>query len=516
MRSTVPRTLLASPPPVVVVWLVTALIAGRSVTTSAANWNVQEGIAVQETLTDNVLLQPAGQAQSDLVSDIAPYIHLNGQGDRLKLNLNYSPHLLVYANNPDLDTISNNLNATSQAELIKNLFFFDANALAAQEFISPFGSTQADLAVANQNRVETYALQASPYFKGTFGPEITWQARDDTIWAWTSGSAYANSTSTLWSGFLQTPVQTFGARIEYRRQDLSSPVYQQTLETEASRAYLYFVPISSLKLFAIGGHEDNNYNGGQEMSNPIYGGGFEWRPSPLTGLSATVENRYFGTGYNVAFDHRTRLTAWHLGYSRDASSYPQQLFSLPPGNTALLLDSELLSQIPDPAERAAAVQQIIRQSGLPPFLTASQSVFTQQIFLAERAEASLGVLGVRNTLTFTAFRNRQQSLSPVIAPVINDVFANENGFTTRGLSVALIHTLTAVSTITGSNSYTHTIGSPVFSESTLNQLLVRWTRRLSPKTNTFLGARHVRFDAEGAGFTGYREEALIAGFDHIF
>ena len=471
---------------------------------------------MQETLTDNVLLQPTGQAQSDLVSDIAPYIRINGEGDRLKLNFYYSPHLLVYANNPDLDTISNNLSATSQAELIKNFFFFDANALVAQNFVSPFGSTQTDLAVVNQNRVETYGLQASPYFKGTFGPEITWQARNDTTWAWTSGSAYGNSTSTLWSGFLQTPVRTFGARIEYRRQDLSSSAYPQTLETEASRAYLYFVPISSLKLFAIGGYEDNNYNAGQVVSNPIYGGGFEWRPTPRTGLSARVEDRYFGTGYNVAFDHRTRLTAWRLSYSRDASNYPQQLFSLPPGNTALLLDSELLSRIPDPAERAAAVQQIIRQSGLPPFLAAPQSVFTQQIFLAERAEASVGILGVRNSLTFTAFRTRQQVLSSVTAPGISDVFANENSFTTRGLSVALAHSATALSTITGTYSYSRTIASPVFSESTLNQFLVRWTRKLSPKTNTFLGARFVRFDAAGAGFGGYREEALIAGFDHIF
>ena len=101
-------------------------------------------------------------------------------------------------------------------------------------------------------------------------------------------------------------------------------------------------------------------------------------------------------------------------------------------------------------------------------------------------------------------------------PVSGDVFANEVSFTTRGLSVALAHSVTALSTITGTYSYLRTQGSPVFSESTLNQFLVRWTRKLSPKTNTFLGARFVRFDAAGAGFGGYREEALIAGFDHIF
>jgi uncharacterized protein (PEP-CTERM system associated) len=516
MPSTAHRTLLATPPPVVIVWLVAALIAGRSVTTSAANWNVQEGIMVQETYTDNVFLQPKGQAKSDLITEVAPYLRLNGEGDRLKLNFSYSPHLLLYANNPEQDGISHALSATSKAELIKNFFFFDANAQVAQNFVSPFGSTQTDLATINGNRVETYLVELSPYLQGHFGPDLSWQARNDTIWTWTSGGAFADSETVHWSAFVQTPVDLFGARTEYLR-DVLDFTGQRTLESDVSRTYLYFQPNSTIRLSAIGGFERNNYaSTTEETSNPIYGAGADWRPSDRTSLSGTWQERYFGSGYQVAFNHRTRLTAWNVVLSRDASSYPQTLLQLPPGNTAVLLDSLLSSRFPDPTERAAAVAEILRRTGLPPFLAAPQSIYTQQISLVESAVASFAILGVRNSLTFTGFRTSQELLSGQLAVVAGDTFATETRFTTRGISVALAHSPTALSTITGTYSLSRTVGSPIFSESTSNQYLLRWTNKLSPKTNTFLGARYVGFDTEGAGFGSYRERAVLAGFDHTF
>lgn len=516
MPSTAHRRRLAPPPPVVVVWLVAALIAGRSVTTSAADWNVQKGIRVQSTLTDNVRLQPEGQATSDLTTEVAPYIRLNGDGDRLKLNFAYSPHFVVHARNPEDSGISHALSATSRAEVVENLFFFDADAQVGQSFISPFGTTQGDLGTINENAVETYAVRLSPYVKGNFGPYLAWQARNDTSWTWTSGSAFAASRHVGWSASLETPVRVFGARAEYRRNDTDSPG-QRTLTSEVGRAYLYFQPISSIRLSAIGGYERNNYASFQtETTNRIYGAGIDWRPLSRTSVSARVEDRYFGTGYNAALNHRTRLTAWNFAFSRDASSYPQQLFALPPGNTAVLLDSLLTARIPDPAERAAAVDEILRRTGLPPFLAAPQSVYTQQITLLERAVASFAILGVRNSLTFTGFRTSQERLSDDLAVSVGDAFATEDRFTTRGISVALAHTLSALTTITGTTSHSRSESSTTLTESTLNDYRLRWNHRLTPKTSVFSMARYVRFDSEGSGFSGYRERAVLAGFDHVF
>ena len=514
MPWTAHRTHVASSPCTMVVWLVAALIAGRSAATWAADWNVVTGIAVQETLTDNVRLQPESQAKSDLVSGVSPYIRLHGEGARLKLDFSYSPHLLLYANNPDQDGISHSLNATSQAELIENFFFLDADALVAQNFVSPFGSTQSDLASINQNRVETYTARLSPYLKGNFGPELAWQARNQTTWSWISGGAFGDSQKVNWTASLQTPVRVFGSRAEYQRNELHA-AQQPTRVEEVARTYLYFRPVSSITFSAIGGYEQNNYSL-RETKNPIYGAGIDWQPSPRTSASARWEDRYFGSSYQVGLNHRTRLTAWNINVSRGASSYPQELLRLPPGNTAALLNSALVSRFPDPAEREAAVQDILRQTGLPPFLASQQSLFTQQVLLVKREEASVAILGARNSLTFAIFRTNQEQLTEPLAVAVGKAIATGEQVTTRGFSVALAHTLTAFSVITGTYLHTRSESSLSTAETTQDAYRVFWTHRVSPKTNVFTGARYVRFDSTGAGFAGYQERAVLAGFDHVF
>jgi uncharacterized protein (PEP-CTERM system associated) len=130
--------------------------------------------------------------------------------------------------------------------------------------------------------------------------------------------------------------------------------------------------------------------------------------------------------------------------------------------------------------------------------------------------ASFAILGVRNSLTFTAFLTDQQRLSDDLAVTVGDVFATEDRFTTRGISVALAHDLSALSTITGTYTHTLTESSTSLTESTLNDFRLRWTHRLSPKTSVFSMARYVRFDSQGSGFSNYQERAVLAGFDHVF
>ncbi len=292
---------------------------------------------------------------------------------------------------------------------------------------------------------------------------------------------------------------------------------QRTLTSEVVRAYLYYQPASSLRLSAIGGYEHNNYAARDtETKNQIYGAGFDWRPRSRTSVSGRVEDRFFGTGYNVALNHRTRLTAWNFAFSRDVNSYAQQLFALPPGNTAVLLDSLLTARIPDPAERAAAVEEILRRTGLPSFLAAPQSVYTEQVYLLESGVASFAILGVRNSLTFTGFYTDQQKLSDDLAVTVGDAFATTDQFTTRGISVALAHSQSALTTITGTYRHTLSESSTTLTESTQDDYRLRWTHRLTPKTSIFSMARYVRFDAQGSGFSNYQERAVLAGFDHVF
>jgi len=169
-----------------------------------------------------------------------------------------------------------------------------------------------------------------------------------------------------------------------------------------------------------------------------------------------------------------------------------------------------------PTRRSVRQLEILRRTGLPPFLAGPQSVYTEQVTLLESAVASFAILGVRNSLTLTGFSTSQERLSDDLAVTVGDVFSTVDEFTTRGISVALAHYLSALTTITGTYLHSVSESSTTLIESTLNDYRLRWTHRLTPKTSLFSVARYVRFDSEGSGFSGYQERAVLAGFDHVF
>src|SRR5690606_10681883 len=87
-----------------------------------------------------------------------------------------------------------------------------------------------------------------------------------------------------------------------------------------------FANISSqFRLRGIVGRESNDYEDGVETSSDIVGGGIDWYPTDRTAISATVEDRFFGRGYDVSFNHRMSRSVWFLSASRDTSSLARDL-----------------------------------------------------------------------------------------------------------------------------------------------------------------------------------------------
>ncbi len=104
------------------------------------------------------------------------------------------------------------------------------------------------------------------------------------------------------------------------------------------------------------------------------------------------------------------------------SDYQQEALRLPPGNTAALVDAIFASRIPDPAERREAVDQFLLASGAPSFLSSSLSFYSTQIFLQERLDASVGIIGLRNSLTFLVFASDSERISEGLTGVVPDAF----------------------------------------------------------------------------------------------
>jgi uncharacterized protein (PEP-CTERM system associated) len=232
---------------------------------------------------------------------------------------------------------------------------------------------------------------------------------------------------------------------------------------------------------------------------------------------ANWQERFFGSSYDIIADHRTPLSAWGINASRGVTTYPQQLAALPAGgNVELFLNLALQGRIPDPIARQAAVQQIIQSRGLPTSLTEPLTLYNQQVQLQERAGATFGLLGARNSLFFNAFYLKTEAITAsgdVLPVTATSVLTRNNK--QYGLSATFSHSLTGQTRLNVTAVGTRTDALPPFTLQTTQYILLGTVNReLSPKTTGFVGLRFQWFSSNQAN--DYTEAAVLAGLNHMF
>jgi uncharacterized protein (PEP-CTERM system associated) len=283
------------------------------------------------------------------------------------------------------------------------------------------------------------------------------------------------------------------------------------------RAILGYQVNPDLSVSARAGYETNDY-GFTDSSNSLYGVGLNWTPTPRTSISGYVEDRFFGTGYQLSASHRRRSSSFSLYGSRDVSSYPQQfLFTLPAGDTRSLMDAALTARIPDPAERAAAVQQLINATGTPAALFVPTTFYFEQNNLVERVGASLSLLGVRNTVVLGATWVKSEPVARISGEPLPPSLATANRYQTYSGSISWSRRLTGKtsSNVLVSRYYTEQLeDTDDNSTNTLVRLLL--TTRFTPKTSGSVGLRWSIFDSSLGSLNDYTEHAIFATALHTF
>jgi len=481
-----------------------------------AKWVVSPEIGLRELYSDNPTLATTDR-RSDLITQVTPSIRADGAGARFKASLSYAPSAIFYAHHSSEDRLANNLQAFGTLEAAEKFLFVDVNGNISQGSISPLGAQPADITTISPNRVEARTYGVSPYVRGQAGSAFSYELRNRNTWTSTNSNALANVHATQWAGHATSPVSRFGWALEYDQSQISyTNLDRPDYSSKLYRGRLYFQPDVDLRLSASAGREENNYALQRQQSYYIRGVGALWKPGPRTTAELETEHRYFGPSRLARLEHRTRLTAWTLAYSRNGSNYQQELLRLPAGNTAALLDSIFAARIADPAERQAAVEQFMRASGTPAFLSNPLAFYTQQIFLQERLEASVAFLGKRNSVIFTGFRSETTSLSSV-GSVVSDAFATGSRFTQRGFGVNASRQLTAFTTLGASARRTFARQEEPASGDTRNDYLsLSLTQTLSPKTTTFAGLSYTRFDSSPAGSAYGNARSAFVGLTHRF
>jgi len=492
------------------------IIAQASVAAFAQTWHLEPSVAVQETLTNNVNLSPSGSAQGDLVTQVTPQLTINEKGARTSLVGAVAVPMLVYVKTgAENNQIYPSVNLLGNVEGIEKFFFVEGAVNVGQQYFTPFGAQPQGLANATQNRYTSANYRISPYIQGMTPDNYKYEIRNNNSWINLSGApiSTSNSYTDEWKGRVSSPLVPFGWALDYDWTNVKLKDQNPTI-TQLARGTLRYQADAQLRFDVDGGYEDNQYPF-IDYRGPIYGVGVQWNPTERTNVVGNWEHRFFGSSYLFTFDHRTPLSAITVQASRNTTSYPQQYLSVPAtGNVPLLLDFLLLSRIPDPAARLAAINQILQNSGLPASLTGPVNLYTQQTYLLDSASVTYGILGARNNVLLTGFYSKTQPITGAGAP-LPGFFSQGNNNTQTGASVAWTHNITSMVTLNAIATYTHTVANaPLVGTTNQGYILVGLTAPISAKTTLSAGARYQVARSNVVG--DYNEAAIIAGLTYVF
>ena len=482
-----------------------ALPGAASPTSSGQQgWRFTPYASVWEGYTTNVST-PTGQArQSYFTTNLGAGLGVSGGGARFRLNgfvaanayLNYAGS----GNATPQNRLYPTANLTGTLEAIEKLFYIDASAAVAQTYYSPFGPQPTQVAVATNNRYTSQVYRVSPYVQGMLGSRITYLIRDDNIWSIPTqptgsanlsfGNFYANN---LTARIGRAP-EPLGWTAEYTRNYLS---YQNQSGTYLTELALLIVPYQftpTFQLSARGGYDRQQFPL-TESEGAVYGAGLEWRPTERTSLGGYWQERFFGSNYQFTFTHRRPLSSISVAAYRGLNTYPRGAFSIPAGvNVTQALDAAFQTRIPNPAERAQAVDQFLAQTGLPPVLSSPLNFYNQQVLTQQGVNATLALLGARNVLAWTIFRVDSQAITAEGSPLPPALQGGSDN-TQTGTGLTFSHRLTGLTSLNATANWARTTSNLQSSLSSTNtSFQVALNTSLSPKTIASAGVYYYIFD----------------------
>lgn len=307
------------------------------------DWFIKPRVSLTETLTDNVSVNRVNNGkQSDLITEIAPGIHVEARTARLKAYLDYSLRGQMYAKNSDHNQTQNALNAFGTFEAVDKWLFIDFSGFISQQAISAFGAQSPSNSTINNNSTETATYRLSPYIRGQIGGLVEYLLRYNLSTTRSDAAIVSDTNISEWTGQLRggTPFQSLKWTMDGSQQ---STDYSRGRDTDATRIRLMltYAVLPQFKISASGGQESNNYVSLGQESHVNYGYGFDWNPTERTQISAFKERRFFGDGHNISLSHRFPRSSIRFTDTRDVSVLPNQNTSIGLGTVLRSIFSNL-------------------------------------------------------------------------------------------------------------------------------------------------------------------------------
>lgn len=490
----------------------------------SAEWNPTASLSLGTTATDNVFLAPQGRERSDLVLRTAPSIGLSRDGARLKFTGRYSPVFLGYVNGTAADAVINTLNASGSFEAIENFAFIDARAQISQSFLSPLGAQPAEIGSGfgnpNVNRTEVRTVGLSPYLRGRLPGGGNYQLRDDYTYTTLGQGAFADTVINRISAFAtDAPGSLVVMSGDFAYSDANIGGTGVTT-SQIGRVRATVSPDPELSMSANAGYEHSDF-GSRVFSGAVYGAGVDWRPSPRTNASLTVDQRYFGTSYSLSGTHRTRMAAFTLRAFRSEQVFQQRGSQLESVDTRALLDSSLTGSITNAADRAREVERLMQVTGLPSSVLVANSFVTSRVTRVQGFEQSVVVNGIFNTILLSLFLRETTPLSDRLSTGLPDPFLTAGQIRQTGGSASVSHRLSENTSVLVGLDLVKTRsggagsgGTSAAGETRQTTFRTTLTHTLTPATSASLGLRLMNIHS--SVINDLRERAVLLTLTHTF
>ena len=316
----------AMPRPCTAAMLVVTLAGTAAGNAAAEQWRVTPRLTVEEAYNSNIDLAAKGQERSDFVTSVSPGVGVRGTGRRLSLNFDYDPEQVFFAHTSDRNQLRQRFRGLTNAELIEQLLFFEANGSVNQQFTSNTGAIGGTTLTASRNlhTVQTYSL--GPVLRNHLGTFADTETRY-TYSMFQVDSSDLSDTSTNELSFVarsgrdfSTLAWTFtldGSNSE--RTGGSSSTFRGT-KTERRLAMLdtqYAINSNWSLLGGIGYEKFDDPTLIESPNGPTWNGGFQVRPNSISTFRFTAGQRYGGSNYNASLDYTmTPSTRFRGGYTQ--------------------------------------------------------------------------------------------------------------------------------------------------------------------------------------------------------
>jgi uncharacterized protein (PEP-CTERM system associated) len=464
-------------------------------------------ISVSETLTNNSLLSNANR-KSDQITEISPGLRITSDGARVKGYFDYALREIHYAQNSFQNTTQNALNTFGNIEAIEKWAYLDFSGGISQQAISAFDTQSAGSTGANVNLTETSTYLMSPYVRGQLVGEIAYEVRYT--------QTNTQSKSSLVSGvkteeglvkLAGVSTQRFVAWTMESSNQKFNFTAGRTTEAESLKAALIFGVSPGLGLIVIGGTEANNYSSVEKKYYQTSGVGVKWNPSERTRFTAIRENRFFGEGHSVTFEHRTARTLWQASDVKDVLVTPVQSGNGSIGTVYDLYFAQFASVEPDPVKRAQLVTNFLQANGLNPNGSVLSNFLPSAVSLQRRQNLSLALLGERDTVTLMLMRTESSRLDSTVTLV--DDLSNSSVLIQNGYSLSLAHRLTPESALNIFLTRQISSGSLASQASDFGTFSMNLISKVGRQSGVSLGVRYVEFKNTS---TPYNETAITGNF----